>query len=568
MPHPFVWFWSFWYWCTESYSAGALLRTPLHSIASHWDEWYRFEASDADRDTIDRMADDPRLQRRFIGWLIRHWGREARWEGERLPMRFVLAQLAQVSPFDHWPGFASYRDVRAARGISAVVLGEDSAGNDADVRAMEAVAIPQDLDPAAPAVIADGFTSDAADLDTAHAATRQLLGGRGLLRLLLAWTLIGRRPLTTVPTLLLIGGWILVAGLLVWLRFGVDPGAQLVPLTLILVGVWGALVATALTVWAWTCLRAARLARAWRRQLDHAQVYLRMSGGLTLIGGSAGVPFALNILLAVTRVAPDAPNRSWLWRRVVDALRTDGQRWAATGMLRGDGRIMPVALEQKLRACLLHPSVTHVLTPRQPEARRAAIEKLARLLPRHPKLLARAPRAELVGARFGYASELPLLESHQHRTLAAAILDLGGLRSGWQPLANAFALVVSVVVIAGASDLRGILLPAPAPVVVAPFSPTTYQLWVSLDTRRPQDFAVTLESVFWANRRADVTVVEGAAVPPRAELRMTRRNVPVASEIDHGTVWIERRRHFLGREYAPGERVGQYTVNYLSRYLD
>jgi hypothetical protein len=33
---------------------------------------------------------------------------------------------------------------------------------------------------------------------------------------------------------------------------------------------------------------------------------------------------------------------------------------------------------------------------------------------------------------------------------------------------------------------------------------------------------------------------------------------------DDGIVWIERRRRFLTREFFPGERVGRYSVPYLS----
>ena len=44
----FVWFWTFWHWSQESFLAGLLLRSPLHGIGSHWDEWFRHEASESD----------------------------------------------------------------------------------------------------------------------------------------------------------------------------------------------------------------------------------------------------------------------------------------------------------------------------------------------------------------------------------------------------------------------------------------------------------------------------------------------------------------------------------------
>ena len=38
--------------------------------------------------------------------------------------------------------------------------------------------------------------------------------------------------------------------------------------------------------------------------------------------------------------------------------------------------------------------------------------------------------------------------------------------------------------------------------------------------------------------------------------------------IEDGTVWVERRRRFLTREFAPGERVGRYSLSYLTRLHD
>jgi hypothetical protein len=36
-------------------------------------------------------------------------------------------------------------------------------------------------------------------------------------------------------------------------------------------------------------------------------------------------------------------------------------------------------------------------------------------------------------------------------------------------------------------------------------------------------------------------------------------------ELDDGTVWVERRRRFLVHEFAPGERVGAYSLRYLNQ---
>ena len=41
-------------------------------------------------------------------------------------------------------------------------------------------------------------------------------------------------------------------------------------------------------------------------------------------------------------------------------------------------------------------------------------------------------------------------------------------------------------------------------------------------------------------------------------------SIPPSDE-DDGTIWIERRRTFLTREFFPGERVGRYPLSYVSR---
>jgi hypothetical protein len=87
---------------------------------------------------------------------------------------------------------------------------------------------------------------------------------------------------------------------------------------------------------------------------------------------------------------------------------------------------------------------------------------------------------------------------------------------------------------------------------------------VSLDTRDANRFSVVLESGFWSNRRANVTS-HGANVAVRAELPLTRLRYFTSRDEEDGVIWVERRRRFLGREFAPGERVGRYSLAYVSR---
>src|SRR5258706_4518941 len=122
----FVWFWTFWHWSKESFREGSLLRSPLHGIAGHWDEWFRHEASESDRAAIGMTGRTEVMQRRFIGWLLFRWSREADLPGNRPARHFVLGQLASVQPFKQWTAFEKYRTSYGIGGISAIVLTEAS----------------------------------------------------------------------------------------------------------------------------------------------------------------------------------------------------------------------------------------------------------------------------------------------------------------------------------------------------------------------------------------------------------------------------------------------------------
>jgi hypothetical protein len=143
-------------------------------------------------------------------------------------------------------------------------------------------------------------------------------------------------------------------------------------------------------------------------------------------------------------------------------------------------------------------------------------------------------------------------------------MAIGDFSSRWQMALNTFAVVVSAAVLLGLPDLRSIIAPPPAPIVVTPSSPSPYYLWVSLDTKKPECFQVVLESKFWSSRRAEVKPYGGANGSVRAEIRLQRAGRQITNNEEDGTVWIERRHRFLTRDFAPGERVGRYSFLYLS----
>jgi hypothetical protein len=72
-------------------------------------------------------------------------------------------------------------------------------------------------------------------------------------------------------------------------------------------------------------------------------------------------------------------------------------------------------------------------------------------------------------------------------------------------------------------DLRGILLPPPAPLPVRIAAPAPDVVRVGLETRHPRHFTVLMTSQFWSNRRVDVARAVGPGSVAYAELRLTAR---------------------------------------------
>src|SRR3954469_4386530 len=359
----FVWFWTFWHWSSEGFRSGALLRSPLQGISSHWDEWYAHEASDDERRAVDAVAANGFEQRRFVCWLARHWARHARWRGELLPARYGLAQLSHPAPFDKWTAFEKYRTTYAAPGIAAVVLGQESAGEPGDVRHVEAIALPPDEDAAAGAVVSDGFQADSGDLNAARRAAMSLLNGQGFLVFIAMWVVAGVRPYSRLLQAVLVAGWITVVALIARLLLGSDPGPQLVMYVATLFALWSALVATSVAAVAILGFNAWRTGRQLRRRMEGRQIHLRMSDGLSVQGGSAGLAFCLNALLATYRSRPRISTRNWIWERFFRRLREASQTWAATGIVDANGKVEHVVVGPKIRACLRSTYITDVLTP-------------------------------------------------------------------------------------------------------------------------------------------------------------------------------------------------------------
>jgi hypothetical protein len=537
------------------------LRSPVQGIASHWDEWFRHEASRDDRDAIEAIGHNPFEQRRFVGWLAHRWAGEAQWGGESASARYALAQLSRVSPFDTWACFDRYQTTYGTPGIAAIVLEAESAGESDDVRPVEALILPADEDATAHNMVSDGFQAESGDLSAARRAAISLLNGRGLLVFLALWAVAGRRPYPRWLQGALAIAWLTVAGLMIRLLTGADPGSRLSLIFLMLFVLWTSLVVVAVGIMSGEMVKAWIAGRQLRMRLEAHQTRLRINGGLFLQGGSAGLAFCLNTLLATYRAHPRLATQSWLWDRFFRKLRGAGGAWAATGVVMAGGQVERVTIEPKIRACLRHPEITDILTPWQPEARQSVIDGL---ISSKAKPGARAKQVN-EGLTPVFASEKHRLRTHRCRHAAQSIMAVGDFISKPQLVTNAFALAISAIMIAALPDIRNVLAPPPAPAVVQPASPSPYYLWISLDTKRAEAFSVVLESGFWSNRWANVESYAGADGSVRAELRLSRVGRQTTSDEEDGTISISRRRKFLNREFQSGDRVGSYSLSHVTR---
>jgi hypothetical protein len=561
----FVWFWTFWHWSKEGYREGSLLRDPLHGLAGHWDEWFRHEASSEDLRAIEELGSTEDLQRRFIGWIFRVWGPEGDPGGFRTNPLFVLKQLAPLPPFSRWTSFDRYRTSYLLGGVSAIILAEGSAGEASDVRQLEALALPAEADPTAPAVVSEGFQADPETLNSSRAAALSLLMGNGLFWFIALWLGVGRRPYPRWMRVLLGAGWLAVAVLIAGLILGPEPGHRLFVFAAILVGLAATLIMAGIATAAKHCLSAISVGKELGQRLERSQVRILMNGGLTLHGGSAGLAFAINSLLAIERTGPRAGSGSWLWRQFFSTLRRKRDSLAATGAMTPDGRVKEVVLGPKLRAGIQREEISEILTPCQRGANAQALARGLNGSNSASRALKSTPRPLEMG-RIGFAAEPKRLRVRRCRHIGQAAFHLSGLRSWGQLAMNILAMAATSVMLAALPDLKEILHPPPAPLVVPPASLSPGYLWISLATSDPQYFTVALESRTWLNRRAEVARHGGANASIRAEIRLQKLSRPIpVNDDDDGIVWVERRHRFLGREFLPDERVGRYSLDYLRR---
>lgn len=553
-----MWFWTFWQWSRESHRARATLLNPVQGVASHWDEWYRNEASENDRRQIEALSLDERKQRQFIAWLLRRWSRDVDWSGNRAVCRFVLSQLARVPPFDNWTSIARYRASYGRRGVAAVILRRPDVGEADDVRPMEAIVLPRSQISESP-VVAEGFKVSTEELVGPRSAALALLRGRGLLLFLGLWIAAGRRPESRGAQMALAAGWLTLTAVMAALAFapGVEP--LIGTLAASLLGLWALLVFRAVVTLVWTCFRAWRASRVWADRLEQGQLRFRMNGNLTLYGQSAGLPFCLNALLAVARCYPDPGRRSWLWQQCFTTAALRAHRWAATGAVRSDGRLRPVVMTPKLQASLAHPGINDLLTPPQREAGDAAVAHLIENESPVPSSVATQ------GITPGFAANRAHLRCHRSWHVAQSLIQFGGMISPRQAVANGCALVVSAFLIAALPGLRQILLPPPAPMAIASTGAPATHLRVELATHDPEAFSVSLESNYWANRRLALQPIPDRPGAGRVDFFMNRLSRPTTRDEQDGVIWIERRLQLFGRQFAPGERVGRYTISYLNQ---
>lgn len=556
----FIWFLDFWSWSRETYRAEMLLRHPLEGIAANWDEWYGEEATEVERAEIDLVGQNPAIQEEFLRWLEQVWIKDAVTNGNQLVFHFVCGELAKISPFDRWAALAKMRDGGSSGGISAIVLSGQSKGESDDVMTVRAALLPLGGAARSRSIVADGFDAEENDLNVARESTLRLLRGRSGWRMLAAWLVHGRRPYPSWLKPFLAAGWLGIGAGMAWLYFGPDPGAALRVIAITLLVTWAILVLLGVTTAFAVVLQARTAARKSAALLSGDQVRLRIDRRLQLKGGSAGLPFALEILRAIARAYPATFNASWLLRQFSAGLQSPETSWAATGIVAASGQVHPVELTPKIRSCFKHGRLAGILVPHQREASNGSIRRVA-----DGTQNAARENPPVSGEENGPEATQEKLRVHRCRHLGDALLAVARVPSAKQRWLGVFALIVSGVMLCAVSDLRCIVFPPPAPVVVPPSSPSPYFLWVSLDTAHPDFFEVVLDSRVWANRRAEVSFQESLPPSVRAEIRLVRLGETAASDLQEGIVLIERRPTFLSRKFKPGEVVGRYSLHYLNR---
>jgi hypothetical protein len=266
-----------------------------------------------------------------------------------------------------------------------------------------------------------------------------------------------------------------------------------------------------------------------KKYLTECQTRFRVAGNPTTKWEDAELAFTLNTLLASYRAQPGKLH-SWIWRQLFRTMDRDADMWAARGSVSANGWINSTELEPASRAYDHTKRIRHLLISSR------------RIVP-----------TPVSGN----------IKTHRCRHIAQALLAIGGLASKRQSAMNIFTLITSIAVLASLPDLANAIFPAPPPIAVTPASPSLYYLWTSLDTRDPEQFQVLLESRYWTNRRVNVIAHRGVSASNRAEIPLIHLSHPTTTNPDDGTVWVERRRRFLFREFSPGERVGQYSFSYL-----
>lgn len=295
------------------------------------------------------------------------------------------------------------------------------------------------VDPTDQPIVPEGFHATASELNPPLSAAKMLLSGKGLLIFLALWIVGGRRPYPRWLSTALLLGWVAVVGLILFLLDGPEPGGRLILFGAVLGALWCGLVLTAIGMALRESFYAWRIGADLKTRLEHSQVRLRMNGGLTLKGGSAGLPFSLNTLLGLYSARPCSARRSWIWTGFFRKLRSEAASWAATGVVTGTRLLTSVVLEPKLRACLQHGGIEHILTLHQSVGGQRAVQRLGGVTAAMDRPVPGA--ASIVGTtHLGFAAEKPVLRNHSCRHIAQSMMALGGFADRRQMAANAFAL--------------------------------------------------------------------------------------------------------------------------------
>jgi hypothetical protein len=530
-------------WSLAAHKRRAFQPSPHADIGFYWKEWYSGSHDGITRDqrrTLAMVGASHDEQERLAKWLLREFlPRYMEDFAEAVPA--ALSDLANRAPFVDWAAFQEARLAHSGGAVRAPVV-PDGYPAGTTIREVRAVAFPRGIDDA-------GF------------AQRGPFPAEALLP---PW-----RAAWFMPFLLPMA-WLAAGGLRSgpWLKWFRDLH-WLSSTGIVLAVLAGWIVRAAVSaVWAggvfWLlallfdltygivyCFRVAPAVGHLFSTLRKCLIQVVIVPAIGKIEqGSCGCALCLAAVASAFRAGSD--RYSGPLADVMKRFGAAAPQWPITGRMAWLGWILPVALDGKEKSAAEDPDAHGLIKPflSGPDPLAAAGQ------PAVP--VAVAPALEM-----GYASD------RRKKTIRCfhvvqALLTISDDWSRTRLARNAAAAIFSSAMIWMWPGARCMVEPPPAPAVVMPSGRAPDQkLWVTLQTKRPECFCVSLDSEYWAYRVARLAPV--SANHARAAISMAPRPDRTTEDATDGSIFIVRRRYLWFRDLGSGKNAGRQFLSTIDK---